>query len=1239
MFSANGDFCLSCPKLQTASSDETQCVCATGAFNTSVNPSGLKCVHKEGSESAVAVSTNTSECETCAAVMSCVDCSTAGVAVPRRGFWGQTDRHLYECETMSACLGGWRTPCDRLVGHTGVTCAACDADFVRAYDGRCERCTEATIVWVFVSLLSVGWVVCWALHIAATRLQEGFLAVVRRQRCETHSRILLSFLQLQTLIAQIAVPWAAPTKVILTLEMALSDPSAFFVLNRCALQTPGSVYEFTLALLVLWLLPAAILCACGCVTCFRAYRQRRQKSYGQDGAAKPNLKKVGQKVLSAVRMKFSKASKLTREEKIARIFERFDTDEDGVLHHEDIAHMASELEDSEYDDQAFLELCEAVGVKNPRRGLELHDFSKQFYLSGSGGDASLDEAYAQLFPIGVPQLLNKPESSTDDGVIYLGGDVDNPDVASGKPQAYRLVTVAAWLFYLAHPSMLQQAMNVLACKSVDSHLAVLSVNPGVECYNQSHRSAVSLTIPPLVLFGGLPICFMVVVYRRKGQLQPPLSPLVSGLRWPEWEVVVTGRKIFMAVVVVISRPWGGFWQIFAALAIVQAALLLQWWCNPLLDVSAARLESLGLVVSFVTLLAGATGLLRSSSHDDGIDTVTVSIGTLCALLNLGVVMVGLSISFRPPRRARLLAGACLKMCLRLKKTPSATGVVGYSSWLGKSGSEIAPSNLRIDSRESTQERADEDQKLVQYLDDADCAISRDELRHAAGNLNQVQKLLAEQQAKQAAPALRLLEELCQQVHTAAIEAPELAEELQIIAAQVHRIKLIGSQFQNLALELQAGWHGVGCVPGAARRYLRDDFVASLLDKEAADRKKWSGSGHDRGPSKSSSSLLKLSQSQQSQAVPVVPPVWLLGCDFSARKDKLHAVFHAFDGVQRAGGVIDPPVLRLVLRKLGFRCSVEEAAATIEAVIRGALNPVDQGQRSGENNAPPRLNFEEFVTAVTSVADTTEPQKPAGTDEQSAAEAAVDEFLAEVEPDWGNQFVVGKYLAALVEATPEVQARRAAEEAVAAAKKNGNVDQALAISPFWAMRPHELRALLEGLDTPMAAEARERRPLKSELVRLLVESDIYNKARAAKYKYLDVPLRKEPPRPARAPGKDVSTEEGGAEAAKEQVAASTQGFGGWVRKTSTKIFSGFPTEPPSAAAKAVVGDTPVAVLPPAKRTPVSTGSSRRSAIKSVRAGVESGAVKTAGRVAATPSFAQRAIGKVGVPKELRSEYMR
>jgi len=330
----------------------------------------------------------------------------------------------------------------------------------------------------------------------------------------------------------------------------------------------------------------------------------------------------------------------------------------------------------------------------------------------------------------------------------------------------------------------------------------------------------------------------------------------------------------------------------------------------------------------------------------------------------------------------------------------------------------------------------------------------------------------------------------------------------------------------------------------------------------------------------------------------------------------------------AQSTMEPEVLQHVLGRLGFRCSVEEAAATIESIVCGALTSAHLEMISqGDTDRPPiRLTDDEFVLAVTSVAD----QPPISAAAAAGSEAEVDTFLAEEsEPDWSSTFVVGKYLAALVEATPEVQARRAAEAAVEAARKNGQVDQALAISPFWAMRPHELRGLADNLDTPAAAKARAERPLKSELVRLLVESEIYTRARAASHKAggTIVPTRTMPPKKKLAPKREAVVPYD-PPAAENEEKVNEGGLGGWMKKRS-KWMRGDGDRTDEEPIVTETNDL--------RRHQSSTAFSKdqreqvpgnRSTLESVRSGVNIGAAMSTGRGS---SFAQRAISKVGKPQ--------
>merc|ERR1711881_398861 len=87
-----------------------------------------------------------------------------------------------------------------------------------------------------------------------------------------------------------------------------------------------------------------------------------------------------------------------------------------------------------------------------------------------------------------------------------------------------------------------------------------------------------------------------------------------------------------------------------------------------------------------------------------------------------------------------------------------------------------------------------------------------------------------------------------------------------------------------------------------------------------------------------------------------PPAWLARCNLAERRDKLRKLFEGLEGVNKPRGAqstMEPEVLQHVLGRLGFRCSVEEAAATIESIVCGALTSAHLEMISqGDTDRPP-----------------------------------------------------------------------------------------------------------------------------------------------------------------------------------------------------------------------------------------------------------------------------------------------
>ena len=131
-----------------------------------------------------------------------------------------------------------------------------------------------------------------------------------------------------------------------------------------------------------------------------------------------------------------------------------------------------------------------------------------------------------------------------------------------------------------------------------------------------------------------------------------------------------------------------------------------------------------------------------------------------------------------------------------------------------------------------------------------------------------------------------------------------------------------------------------------------------------------------------------------------------------------------------------------------------------------------------------MSVDAFVKAVVTIAD--RPRLPL---------ARTKEADAETEPDWSSRFVVGKLLAQIVDENPTVLGNRAGQAALDKANKSGKIEQQLASSPFWSMKPNELRHLLRSLGSGPHSDAADKKHLKSQLIRFVVESEVFNEARS------------------------------------------------------------------------------------------------------------------------------------------------
>ena len=117
-------------------------------------------------------------------------------------------------------------------------------------------------------------------------------------------------------------------------------------------------------------------------------------------------------------------------------------------------------------------------------------------------------------------------------------------------------SVAALLLFVSHPAMFHEAVASLSCRSLDEQLSILIEDPGVECGGPLHASARTTTIlGSLIFVVGLPALYTILC--RRGWHEKALRPIAIGWHRPEYELVVSARKCFMAVVAVNLRHLGG----------------------------------------------------------------------------------------------------------------------------------------------------------------------------------------------------------------------------------------------------------------------------------------------------------------------------------------------------------------------------------------------------------------------------------------------------------------------------------------------------------------------------------------------------------------------------------------------------------------------------------------------------------------------------------------------------------
>ena len=811
-FSPDGDYCTTCPDLHQSNSAGTGCACDRGTFNTSLLDD-VRCVSLTGT---FLSRESEGECQECPALSTCVECSSGRVPVALPGYWGATDGHLYQCELSESCLGGPGTPCAASAGYTGVACASCMKDWTMV-EGRCERCSNGGAKLV-LSISSIVCIVAWAILSAKPRMRqtESYSATLRWERQKIYSRTLISFLQLQAILSQFSVPWPAPQfGWILTMQSLLGGPSGALEMSECLLRGESS-FELQRPFLITWLVPLLVVTVAWC-----ARKMQRRKAWK-----------------SGVYLVDDKPPSITSQEKVQAIFDRYDISGDGVLQRAELDRMAMELEGSDYDEQAWNDLCEAVGV-NPEVGLEIEHLDAQFRMSGS--DKALDDAFAQLFP-----------------ARTLGS------AAAAQSTAADARVVAYVLLFFAHPAILHQFVAIVSCRTIDERLSVLTQDPGVACGGPEQLSAVKVASAGFALFGvGLPVAY-VVMCRRFDWHETMLLPLALGWRHPEWECVITLRKLLMTVIAVGLRAYGTIWQATCGLVVVQVAIVLHWSFQPSLSTAASRLETAGLMVSWTTLFAILVAAMtaeqeRTVANDGMHQAAGVVAGVLCVVANLAMLVRSLWITFRKVDYAP--GDGCCKV-----KQEAERAIGGAKPQRPTATAKIAPLSL--------------------------------------------QSLIGVAHQPHAPPALKVLSMRQEQV-AAASRMPELQPELTNVALSLERIGVLAKQHRRTAESLHARSAAAlqisledhrALVPKSARRYL--DTEPTPQPEPSADEEE--------------AAAMKKSAAAEKPPTPVIPmrrPAWYGGVNHRKRAEDLRKVFAEF--FPPRGDQITPLSLHNALGSMGM----------------------------------------------------------------------------------------------------------------------------------------------------------------------------------------------------------------------------------------------------------------------------------------------------------------------------------
>ena len=582
--SHNGTFCSECIATQIQSTDATECMCEAGRYNTTAaaqySNGAFKCVDLHGQTTALSSELGL-VCESCprdagGMMVPCIDCSGANASgVPMPGYWrtSAVSTEIMRCPFGErACVGGVDTQCHKPFG--GIACASCTAEHFRTLSG-CEPCPTSVLPHSLPSILAamamcvlIGFT--WRASAACGAAPELDQALDSSPpKMETKAvvlRMFISFLQSQAILSRLQAEFPPVTSGILAAQTALVDIGSIASWASCWVKPAGMAPSF--------LPPVA--------SAHAAYLS----------IAVPGLVYgVAVFVRRVLRIFKGNPSK----QKGAAVFKKFQTG--GFMARKDFSKLASKTGTGTYDDEAWTDWCTMVSA-NPAKGMDLKSFEMLYMMKGPDGEKELEFMFSRLFPSG---------AAFDQAIV---------DAARNNLLWDQCVSFAVVALYVIHPLCTASLLSFFSCEKLLDSLTVLRSDRGTQCYTPSWlNTAFTVVVPSMYLFCHLVPASCVLLMRghtQEGTLQTNnrrarFGFVFRGYRPAKalWELVVTGRKLALAWVVIFLEDYGVAFQSIVSAAILQGSLLVHAYHHPHTTELAHRLEMASLCVTAATTLAAA----------------------------------------------------------------------------------------------------------------------------------------------------------------------------------------------------------------------------------------------------------------------------------------------------------------------------------------------------------------------------------------------------------------------------------------------------------------------------------------------------------------------------------------------------------------------------------------------------------------------------------------------------------